>query len=212
MTEGLGYDETALGAQLSELTTWQRATFAATCAQRLAPAFRRYAEVEGLDGGVPGVVEEALDELWRALAGGQVRAERIESLATACEAAVPGEEDWNGWADLAEHAAAASVYALRCWVTGDTQLAVWAAQQAYHAADLVASNRLGSNVFDAATERQLWESGPVLRELRSQSEDLQTVRNAGDHNPATVATLRTRSSELARQLLDDAEPFDDAES
>jgi YD repeat-containing protein len=194
MTQGLGYDEAALAARLADLTGWQRTAFAASCAQRLAPAFRRYAEEEGLDAGPPGAVEEALDELWRALGGEPVTAEELRSLADSCIAAVPGEEKWNEWADQAEHAAAASAYAIQTWLTTDPAPAAWAARQGYHAADLTASADLDSGVIDDAVQQTLRDSEPVQRELRNQQEDLATVVGSRDGDTAVLSTLRARSS------------------
>jgi len=204
MTEPPSYDETLLAERLRELSTWQRSAVAASSAQRLAPSFRRYAEIEGQDAGRTEVVQDALDLLWRRLSGHEVSNQDLTSLADNSEAAVPGEDEWNEWADLAEHAAAATVYAIRSWLTGDVDSVVWAVRQAYHAADLVASAQLDPAIIDEAAEGHLRESESVRREDRNRAEDIRAVEAAPGGDAGTVAELRTRSTAAAQRLIDEA--------
>jgi uncharacterized protein YjaG (DUF416 family) len=203
MTEPPSYDETSLTERLHELSTWQRSAVAASCAQRLAPAFRRYAEIDGQDAGRTEVVQDALDLLWRTLSG-HVSNQDLASLAETSEAAVPGEDEWNEWADLAEHAAAATAYAIRSWLTGDVEFVVWAARQAYHAADLVASAQLNPAVIDEAAEGHLRGSESVRRENLNRAEDIRVVEAAPDGDAGTVADLHARSTAAAQRLIDEA--------
>ena len=121
----LRYDERRLLADLSGLSVERQAAFGASCAERLFPAYLKFHEESAA--GNPAALRTALDRLWADLVGEQMTGDELKALADQCEALVPEEdESWTEQAGLAQHAAAAAAYALRCRTAGDAQEAACA--------------------------------------------------------------------------------------
>lgn len=131
---GGGYDEVAIKAGLDALEPSERVLFASACAERLFGLYRLFAERTGQ--GAEAELRDALDLAWNVLSADVPRSD-VEGRQAGAEALVPHDDDadWSAWSPFAQNAAASVAYALRAWLSGDSQDAVWAARQVYEAAD-----------------------------------------------------------------------------
>lgn len=134
LVAGGAYDEVALKAGLDALEPTQRVLFAAACAERLFGLYRLFAERTGQ--GAEAELRDALDLAWRVQSGDVPRSE-VDGRRAGAEALVPHDDDadWSVWSPFAQNGAASVAYALRAWLSGDSQDAVRAARQVYEAAD-----------------------------------------------------------------------------
>jgi hypothetical protein len=186
------YDEPALVAVLSGLDRDRQVVFAATCAERLLPAYARFHQKTGL--GDPATLRLTLDAAWAQIQEDQ------ESLAEGyretLDALTPGEcADWSVETGLAENAAASVGYTIDVAMEGGPQDAAWAARQVYEATDLWVRNRddVDFNV-EGAEERVL--ADPIVQaELGRQQRDLTELVHGKDRSLAELATfLRRRAA------------------
>lgn len=123
--------------------------------------------------------------------------ERLSAWQVVAEGLVPNEDD-EAWVDefaYGQNGAAAVAYALRTALTGDPQVAAWAARQVYEAADFAAQQQLPDlDLKKAGAEEELL-SAPVVQEaLGGIRDDLWRVQS-GD---APLDRMRAAVRELAR--------------
>jgi len=102
------------------------------------PSYEQFARTTGL--GELAALRAVVDTAWALAKGEVVPLEAVEQQRLAVVSLVPSDddEDWSALSPLAQNAAAAAAYALRTWLGGGTQEAVWAALQLYEAADYIA--------------------------------------------------------------------------
>ena len=169
--------EGELRDRLSRLGRIERTAFAAACAERLWALFVRYAEVTG-QGDVHSLAE-VLDETWRAIVRDEVDLEQAQNVA---EQMVPSDDGaWVYETGYGQNAAACAAYAVRTWLSNDPQEAVWAARQAYEAADYVAQ-RLHADLDLSGTDSEgaLLESQIVQTALTGMLDDLSAAESMAD--------------------------------
>src|SRR5882672_537 len=125
------YDEANLELKIDRLSRAMRPAFAAACAERMLPCYGRFSVMRGRGG--QEILSGILLRLWRDLSGETMCDEDVEKHIEVCLELIPEEQDgdWTIEQAMAEDAAAALVYALRCRLGGLSQDAVWAARRAY---------------------------------------------------------------------------------
>lgn len=189
----VSYDEDAIRSRLAGLPRAAKTAFAAACAQRLLPAFDRYAAAVGLDS--PDVLSIVVTATWNAIQTGEGD---LHTLQEQAEALVPHDDgDWFHEMGFGQNGAAAVAYAVRTWLTDDPQEAVWAARQVYEAADyasLAAAPGLDLNAPDAADT--LRSSPMVQAALAGIEADLLEVERSSDWE-----SLRVRATVEGRQWV-----------
>ena len=114
-------DELQLRHQLERLTAPARVGFAALCCERLLPAYAGFAQATGW--GDAGVLGQALDRVWAAIASGQaISGEEARELVKRCLQQVPHLNDPfdTDLAAPAQNAAIAALQTVECAATGST--------------------------------------------------------------------------------------------
>ena len=129
----LEFDERQLKINLASVPKLARVAFAAACAERLAPAYKRFAEISGR--GAPELLSSILARLWADLQGVPMAVAESNANIRHCLALVPTEED-GSWIDeqaAAEDHVSALLYALTCLQGGEPQEAAWSARNVFEA-------------------------------------------------------------------------------
>lgn len=171
----VSFDQAALLRRLESLGIRSRVSFALACAERLFPFYVQFNEATGQ--GDPNALRMALDRLNGDLAGATLTVSALSRLISQCESLVPVEDDsWTDWSACAQNAAAATAYVLRCRLSGDAQDAVWAAVQAYEAADFVVTTALNIDFNVPGAEDIVEVDHLVQRELATQDRDLEVLK------------------------------------
>lgn len=168
------YDEGALVARLALLTRAQRTAFAAACAQRLLPLFKRYVSATGE--GSFDALSETVAATWRVASGADLDLTSAQAVA---ESMVPSDDGaWVFEMGYGQNAAAAAAYATRAWLLDSPQEAAWAARQVYEAADYAAQRELpGLDLNAPRAERTVIESPVVQAALSGIWGDLEEVES-----------------------------------
>lgn len=191
----LRYDEQSLVEALTRLPVTSRVMFAASCAERLMPLYRRYQDAS--DEPNPDQLGAALEAAWGA-ALGAIPTDRLSAWQIVAEGLVPDEDD-ESWVDeyaYGQNGAAAVAYALRTALTGEPQEAAWAARQVYEAADFAAQQQLpGLDQNQPGAEDELL-STPVAQEALARLRDDMLALELGDLPIDRVLAL---ARERARQ-------------
>jgi uncharacterized protein YjaG (DUF416 family) len=193
----LDFDTGRLRAELTGLTRWQVAVFAATCVEVLIPSYVRFAEIEEV--GDIELVRTTTDAVWAGLEADRLALEEL-SLPSPDEimGLLPEEDDWNDWAPQAENAVGALYYLLRLLDSGELDLAVHVARQPYEAVDDLTARQLpDGGMLDAAGRTRLLESDPVQAELQRQEDVLSTLREAPDGGRSALAELHRSAASSA---------------
>jgi uncharacterized protein YjaG (DUF416 family) len=119
----VGWHERRTGPQrqIQRLTTWARVGFAALCCERLLPAYTGVRPGNGL--GDAGVLHQALDRLWAAIASQAISGEEARALVKRCLQQVPHLDDPfdTDLAAPAQNAAIAVLRTVECARDGDPQ-------------------------------------------------------------------------------------------
>jgi uncharacterized protein YjaG (DUF416 family) len=175
----LRYDERELVKALERLPRQSRIAFGTACAERLLPAYERFSE--RTNRGEPKALASILERLWRALRGAAMSAEEVKESLNLGMALIPQEDEgpWVVEQASAEDAAASVMYALRCWQSGASEEAAWAARRAYEAADHYVINRENIDTNGAGGETRVLSHPIVQAELIRQRRDLDELRAAG---------------------------------
>lgn len=193
----ISYTEAGLLESLRFLPKWQRALFAANCAERQFPLYELFGERSGR--GDAATVRSALDPLWRWASereGGDNP--EIANRVTACRDKVPRLEDYSGaLVDFAQDAVASVIYGLQALQTDDPQFAAWAARLAYQAVDAAVAIRGGVDFNLPGTEAAVLSSQLVQTELLRQIADLELLRklaSLSDAGMVEIEEMRAQSS------------------
>ena len=194
------YDEPLLVVELSRLPPASRVMFAASCAERLRPLYRRYQEVS--DDAHPDQLDVALEAAWGAALGAMHR-EDLSAWQDVAEGLVPDEDD-ECWVDefaYGQNGAAAVAYALRTALTSDPQEAAWAARQVYEAADFAAQQQFLDLDLNAAGGEDDVLSTPVVQEaLAGLGDALVTVQPRDLPLERVVAEAREQARQGGQRL------------
>jgi uncharacterized protein YjaG (DUF416 family) len=185
------FDERELVAKLNELPDELRAAFAASCAERLLPAYAKFAARTGR--GEAAALTAILTRLWHDLGGNPMTDSERQAQIDACMKLIPREDDgeWVPEQAAAEDAGAAVAYALRCRLTGQAQEATWAARRAYEALDHYVINRANIDTNEPGAEHQVRSDPLVQAELQRQQRDLSELHASRDAG-GTEAMMRLR--------------------
>jgi len=171
--ELLDFDEANIVARLAQMPAQRRAAFAAACAQRLLPAYSRFASMTGM--GDSEGVRSSLESIWKDLVGERILSEEeVSEAITSCTDRIPTEES-PGWVPeqaVAEDAATAVVYALRCLKNGEAQEAAWAARCAYEAIDHYVINHENIDLNTPGAEALIISHPLIQAEMARQRRDL----------------------------------------
>jgi hypothetical protein len=207
----LTYDEKQLLGQLERLPAQHRAAFAAACAERLLPAYTAFSARTGR--GDPATLTRLLERLWADLAGDQMTDNEVEVEIDTCMPLIPQEDDgpWVAEQALAEDAASAVAYALRCRQSGESQEAVSAAHSTYSALDYFLVDRYdppdgkvhGLTHPEVQAELLRVLADPLMQvELSHQRRDLDELLAAGEREgPMVIARLRDRARDDAKSVF-----------
>ena len=190
----LRFDEAQLAGTLERLPQQHRAVFAATCAERLMPAYVAFSNRTGR--GDPAALRGILTRLWDDLAGDRMQDSEVQSKLDACVALIPQEDDstWVMEQASAEDAGAAVAYAMRCRQSGQAQDAAWSARRAYEALDHYVINRESIDMNKPWAEERVLGHPVVQAELVRQRRDLDEVLDLSDVDVRRVAgRLRDRA-------------------
>lgn len=196
----LRYDEPALVRDLARVRSNARVGFAATCAERLFPAYVDFCAASGR--GDRGVLAEVLERLWQHLLGVEMTKEEVRSELSRCMALVPGDDDGprvNEQA-CAGDAVAAVAYALRALETSEPQEAAWAARRAYEAADRFVIDRLDVRL-DVGGEARVLAHPIVQAEISRQLRDLRELLATQPASTELLVRLRDRAREESRSFF-----------
>lgn len=146
------YDEATLIRDLGRVSSDARVAFAASCAQRLLPAYARYWQRTAR--GEPETLAQILERVWQHLLGERMSIYAASEAVSRCMGLIPGEPAWAAvppsadwpWVDelpYADDASSAVTYALRALQSGKAQEAAWAARRAHDAAAYYVTHHLG---------------------------------------------------------------------
>lgn len=197
----IGFNEEYLVQQLGTTPFYSRCLFAASCAERLFPAYLLFFSKTGI--GNAEALRAILDKVWATLR------ERVEYLAVelehdieACMTLIPTEESGGEWSQerpWAEDASSAVAYCLGIWnEKGSPQEAAWAARCVYEAVDNYVIN-LNREQLEFPRDEQLVLSHQVVQtELARQLRDLNDVLAWPSTNmdwPAFTDAFRQRAQE-----------------
>jgi len=155
MSSSATYDESQVRKALDELPVTGRIIFAAACAEWLYPSYEEFVRAAGL--GDAAALRTAIDTAWAIASGEAVAPDEVERQRAAAESLVPSDddEDWLTLSALAQNSAASAAYAIRAWLTGDSQEAVWAARQLYEAGDYIVQLGAASQSYAQSTDLDL---------------------------------------------------------
>ncbi len=212
--EPLRYDVKEMVEQIERLPKGRRAVFAATCAERLLPAYAAFAV--RTERGDPPKLRGFLDRLWVDLSGDPMTAVELQASIDACTELIPQEDDgpWMLEMGPGEDAASSVAYALRCRQSGESVEAEWAARGVYNAVDYLLVNRTNPPTAEAQTQTyedmraELAEvdAHPLMQTaLARQRRDLDELLQAGEGDDvALIARLRDRAKAEASSVFADA--------
>ncbi len=193
----LRFDEGALLDAIERLPPPARAAFAAACAERLLPAYVRFAR--RTEKGNPVALTDILAGLWADLTGSPMSDTEVDASVEMCMQLIPQEDDgpWVPEQAAAEDAASALAYALRCRRTGSSREAAWAARCAYEAIDhyVVNHEKVDTNIPGA--EARVLAHPIIQSELARQQRDLSELHGS----TISANGLRERSKAEASVFL-----------
>jgi uncharacterized protein YjaG (DUF416 family) len=193
----LDLNEDQLIRNLEQLPRPLRVIFAATCAERLLPAYLNFSDLT--EGAAPETLTRALARLWEDIDGNPMTEDEVQSNVSACMALIPPDDDMSLPVESAygEDADVAVIYALTCLQNGSSQDAMWAARRVtdsiYHFVSIredVFSTRRG------ALKREL--AHPLIQaELARQRRDIDELLGAAEAD-ADVRQTAERFRERAK--------------
>jgi uncharacterized protein YjaG (DUF416 family) len=203
------YDKDEIVRELERLTVEARVAFAAACAERLMPTYRRF-WIESEQVG-PNELDRALESVWADphVVPDQDR-ERFEQRIEELIELIPSDRDegfmplaWQPWcleATIAQDAGIAVACTLRTKLTAEAREAASAAYYAYEALDSVVTESEIDAYQPDADERII--THPLVQlELGRQRRDLGELRAGESDLETTIARLRDRAKAEAATFL-----------
>ena len=199
----LRFSRTQLTRKLDRLPLPLRLIFAATCAERLLPAYVTSSNLTGK--GDPETLARILARLWEDIAGDPMTESEVQANISTCMDLIPTDyhEPWFVEQASAENASTAVVYALTCRQSGGSQEAMWSAEQAYNALDHFVINRENVDLNAPEAESRLLAHPLLQAELARQRRDIEELFGAvGDDVRQTAAKFRQRAKAEAKIVFD----------
>jgi uncharacterized protein YjaG (DUF416 family) len=184
-------DDFNLRAELEVLNKPQRIAFAASCCERLLPAYEAFSREDKW--GDPRPLREALERVWSSALGERLDEKEARQIASRCEGQIHHlDEPFSSlFTAPAQDAAIAVVRAVECSVSGDAELARDVSDLAVDAFETYVDATEGEGaLYDA----ELVASSPIYQnELACQRVDLSTLADAPRLDRGVVERLREQS-------------------
>lgn len=193
----MAFSETELENRLVALPCHKIVAFAASCTERLMPAYLRYAHKASLDSKLTTIYRSALDTIWNSILGAEIDRKLIEELEKTCFDAIPSEDDaWNYGEPYAEDAGASVVFTIRALLTCNHQEAVFAARRMYEAVDNFVVRSINSSQID---EQEILAHPLIQNELAHQRCDLERleIKTYSSDENEVIKELRARATKYA---------------
>ena len=185
------FDRDLLTCRLDGFSSRSRTVFALTCSERLLPLYEAYCARSKK--GRWSYLRSASDKLWDQVSEGMVRAD--DEFLAEYPSLAPGDETPRSERTLldplAENAVLALGSAWECQISGESQKAFWAAEQAYEAMDYMAQNLEGIDYGEPGGEEALRESDLAQSELQRQLDSLATLEKISEADPKYITLVRT---------------------
>ena len=183
----LRFSRIDLVKSLDRLPIPRRLIFAATCAERLLPAYFTAWDLTG--NGDPEVLARSLVRLWEDIAGEPMTESEVQAIINACMDLVPQDyhEPWFVEQASAEDASVALTYALTCRQSGDSQDAMWSAERAYNALDHFVVNRDNVDLNALGAEGRIVSDPLIQAELARQRRDVDELLGVADEDVRQIA-------------------------
>lgn len=162
----MSFDESALDDRLSKLPNAKRAAFAATCVERLAPAYRQYSRSSGAAN--QDRFDSIVTDLWAFIERRLLGDNNLPD-ADLIYGELSPQGDLDGLLGYADDAVAALAFAVRTTRNGMAQDAVWAARRVYEAMNRLVVSRLHISYFDEVAERKIENHELVVEEFKRQN-------------------------------------------
>jgi hypothetical protein len=194
------YDEDLLIDKLEKLPARLRVTYAATCTERLFPAYERYHEKS------PKMIEHnleaLLERLWLDVSGEPMSDSEVENGIDECMNEIQDIND-SDWIDEAAEGAASSLcYALRCRKSGEAQEAAWATRPLYDTLDHFVINKEDIDINEPGAEDRVLAHPLMQAELARQHRDLEELLLFENENIVDlVSRLRQRAKTEAHMFF-----------
>ncbi|XYH97780.1 DUF416 family protein [Sorangium sp. So ce1128] len=198
----LRFDEAHLVKDIDRLAPRLRVAFAASCAERLRPAYLAFSARARR--GNPGEFEAILDHLWRDLDGQTMPDDEVSANIESCMALIPQEDDgpWVSEQASAEDAGAALAYALQCRRSSESQEAAWAARRAYEALDHYVIAHENMDMKAPGAEARVLSHTLAQAELGRQRRDIRELLATKEQDiTETINRLRARASTEATMFF-----------
>lgn len=191
----LKFEENVLKQDLGRLHPRSRVAFAASCAQRLSDAYRRFLANSGRTDRAD-FCDEAINYAWNhiLLLPEKATADRLvaEVMALIPDEDAPG---WTPWTASGDDALSALAYCLRCLQSLDPQDAAWAARRVYEALDYFVTTRDSISPSDPGMEIVILSDPAIQAEFERQARDKGDLISAGDFlTQQLLDNLRQRST------------------
>jgi uncharacterized protein YjaG (DUF416 family) len=196
MTTMLRYDEAATVLELGRVSIKLRVVFAASCAERLFPAYEDFCKRSGR--GDRAGLGAILQQVWQHVIGEEMSVDQMDLALSRCLALIPDEDDepWIHEQAYADDAASAIAYALQTLKVGEPQESAWAARRAYEAAGYFVTHRLGIE-----SNSQVQAHPIVQSELSRQRRDLDELLEARQESRELVVRFRDRARAEAAEFF-----------
>lgn len=190
----LKFQEQLLSKTLAGLSPAARVAFAASCAQRLANAYRYFFETKDCPEQIE-ICDNALDYAWsHILQDSDTQA--IDRILSIILAMVPDQDapDWTPSMAYAEDALSAIAYCLNCLQSANPQESAWAARRVYEALDTFVTQRDNISPSEPGAEARILRDGIIQIELQRQARDVEYLGLAGKNlTQEFLDRLRRRS-------------------
>jgi uncharacterized protein YjaG (DUF416 family) len=172
MTSTLQFSRSQLIRKIDQLPLSLRIAFAASCAERLLPAYLTSWDLTGK--GDPDTLIRLLTRLWEDISGNQMTASEVQASISTCMDLIPKDyhEPWFVEQVSAEHASIAVAYALICRQRGNSEDAMSSAEQVYNALDQFVIDRDNVDVNAPEAERGILTHPLIQAELARQRRDI----------------------------------------
>ena len=183
----LRFSRVQLSNKLEQLPLPLGLIFAASCAERLLPAYITFSELA--EHGEPETLMSILARLWRNIGGERMTESEVQASLDSCTELIPSDD--NESLDVepayAENASAALAYALTSLQKCDSREAMWSAEQAYEALDHFVVNRDNVNLNALGAEGRILADPLIQAELARQLRDIDELLGAADEDVKQVA-------------------------
>lgn len=198
----LRFSRAQLSSKLEQLPLPLGLIFAASCAERLLPAYITFSELA--EQGEPETLTSILARLWRDIRGERMTESEIQASIDTCMELIPSDDDESLDVEpaYAENASAALAYALTSLQKCDSREAMWSAEQVYEALDHFVVNRDNVNLNALGAEGRIIGDPLIQAELARQLRDIDELLCAGDEDVKQVATrFRDRARAESKVLF-----------